>query len=277
MSNRKDRLVEAVHHDVILRLLSAERRAGAKSESAIKPGKSMDWCSPERIRALTDECLAVTREGYCEPFSIVVFEYVTKLIESKVSVEQVHELVFAPIARELGNRWLRDEISFVDVHLGVVQLQCIVEKIDAVDLSLKGAIQVNVAISAAPGDQHTFGASMAANSLNQRGWETTNLSGLDFEQWLSAVLSGRFNAVTVSLHSDAAFITLGDAIKQLKQRWPSKSALPVIVVAGDYFVRNPTHWEDTGADYFATTINDTVQFVENRLAEIKINKQTTSK
>lgn len=281
MGSRTGRLSGAVHGDVIPRLLSAERIAeriaAGKSGDNKKLEKTMSWCTQERIQALTDECLKLADTGLYEKVSTYVLEHVSALLKANVPVEQIHVNLLAPMARELGNRWLRDEISFVDVHLGVVQLQSIVEKIDCVTPSHLESSGVNAAIAATPGDQHTFGASMATNLLSQRGWETTNLSGLDFKQWLTTVLSGRFNVVCLSLHSDDAFDTLCEAIKQLKNRWPSQFAMPIIIVAGDYFVRNPSHWKKSGADTVSTTIGETVQFVDSCLNESTTEQQTSSK
>ena len=275
MSSRAARLSSTVHGDIIPRLVSA----GFKSRDVSTiPSDTQAWCSDKSVRALTDEFLERAKTRGYKVATTVIYERVLTLIRLEVSVEQIHELLLAALARELGDRWLRDEISFVDVHLGVLQLQTVMQKIDCVAPPLKiEGVPVKAAIAATPGDQHTFGASMASNLLSQRGWETSNLSGLDLDQWLNSVLSGRFNVVCLSAHSDGAFDTLCCAIEQLKSRWKDKETTPIVIVAGDYFVRNPRTWKQAGANFASTTICETVQFVEDRLNELSgDNKASTA-
>lgn len=257
MSSRNRRLSDAVIGQVIPRLATA--RLGHPQndfQSEEYSIKSNDWTSKKTIIERTDDCLSL-REKTLE-------QDVIDLLEQDVAVADLYENLLAPVARELGDRWLGDQISFVDVHLGVLRLQSILNNVRSVlPIDYLGNPEIKAALSATPGDQHTFGMAMASDLFSRKGWEVSNFSGLPQEEYVARLSSSQFDVIGLSLYIDSGFETLCRLIKTIRSM--PKQAGSLIVVSGDYFVRNPDAWAQTGADMHSQNAEETERFVLMRL------------
>jgi len=116
-------------------------------------------------------------------------DLVDDLLEGGVKIETVYILLLAPAANHLGDRWLNDTLSFIDVHLGLLRLHQLItdlEFVGPVPDSLDGR---SILIASAPGDQHTFSATMVADIFKRAGWEVANQSGQTEELLLKKIES----------------------------------------------------------------------------------------
>jgi MerR family transcriptional regulator, light-induced transcriptional regulator len=257
MSSRNSRLSDAVIGQVIPRLSTARLSHPQNDFHSEEYSIKSNICVSQRtIIERTDDCLSL-REKTLE-------QDVIDLLEQDVAVVDLYENLLAPVARELGDRWLADQISFVDVHLGVLRLQSILNNVRSVlPIDYSGNPEIKAALSAAPGDQHTFGIAMACDLFSRRGWEVSNFSGLPQEEYVARLGSSQFDVIGLSLYVDSGFEPLCRLINTIRSM--PKQAGSLIVVSGDYFVRNPEAWVDTGADTYSQNTEETERFVLKRL------------
>lgn len=203
-----------------------------------------DWSDDESISGFADMCIANDPS--------VLDEHVTDLLAQGVTLESIFLYLLAPVARHLGDRWSDDELSFVDVHLGLCRLHQLICECEAIgyrseNVSLPGE---SILLTCAPGENHTFGVTMVADFFRRYGWQVSNLCGLDTDFLIARLASTHYSAVGFSLHNEYNYQALADLIKHVKDESVNKDL--VIMVGGDFFIRNPGKVEVVGADIFAT-------------------------
>ncbi len=202
------------------------------------------WCKDDRIQEFADMCVSN------EPDKLD--QHVTDLLAQGVTLESIFLYLLAPAARYLGDRWLADEISFVDVHLGLCRLHQLICECETIGYRTENATLSgeSILLTCAPGENHTFGVTMVADFFRRYGWQVSNLCGLDTDLLLARLSSTRYCAVGFSLHNEYNYSALKNIIRQVKAESINKSL--IIMVGGDYFIRNPDKVESIGADIFAT-------------------------
>lgn len=203
-----------------------------------------EWSNDERVAEFAAMCIAN------DPSTLD--QHVTDLLAQGVSLESIFLYLLAPVARHLGDRWTDDELSFVDVHLGLCRLHQLICECEAIgyrseNVSLPGE---SILLTCAPGENHTFGVTMVADFFRRYGWQVSNLCGLDTDFLIARLASTHYSAVGFSLHNEYNYQALSDLIKQVKDESINKDL--VIMVGGDFFIRNPSKVEVVGADIFAT-------------------------
>lgn len=178
--------------------------------------------------------------------------HVTDLLAKGVSLESIFLYLLAPAARLLGEQWTADEISFVDVHLGLCRLHQLICECETIGYCSENARLPSEAIllTCAPGENHTFGVTMVADFFRRYGWKVSNLCGLDTDFLLARLRSTQYCAVGFSLHNEYNYAALKTLIGKVREASINKDIL--IMVGGDYFICNPDKVEAIGADIFAT-------------------------
>ncbi len=203
-----------------------------------------DWSADECISEFADMCIANDPS--------LLDQHVTDLLAQGVTLESIFLYLLAPVARHLGDRWTDDELSFVDVHLGLCRLHQLICECEAIgyrseNVSLPGE---SILLTCAPGENHTFGVTMVADFFRRYGWQVSNLCGLDTDFLIARLASTHYSAVGFSLHNEYNYQGLADLIQHVKDESINREL--VIMVGGDFFIRNPNKVDLIGADIFAT-------------------------
>lgn len=172
--------------------------------------------------------------------------YVTTLRGRGLSMETLYTELLEPTARYLGKMWDEDECDFIDVTIGVARLQKLLaifnETYDLPDL----ATRRQVLMALAPGNQHSFGASMIDRLLFAAGWQVqTEYSGQS-EDILQAVQKNWFAVVGLTVGSDGQLDALKSVIADI--RLASQNVHVGILVGGSMFTENPALATAVGAD-----------------------------
>jgi MerR family transcriptional regulator, light-induced transcriptional regulator len=172
--------------------------------------------------------------------------YVTMLRDRGLSMETLYIELLEPTARHLGKMWEDDECDFIDVTIGVARLQKLLaifnETYDLPDLSTRR----QVLMALAPGNQHSFGATMIDRLLFASGWQVqTEYSGVT-EDIVSAVQENWFAVVGLTAGSDLQLDSLNSVIVEIRRA--SQNAHVGILVGGPMFTENPALVYAVGAD-----------------------------
>ena len=172
--------------------------------------------------------------------------YVTIMKDRGLSMETLYVELLEPTARHLGEMWDRDECDFIDVTLGVGRLQKLLAIFnETYALPQLGDRRVFL-MATAPGNQHSFGASMIEKLLSAAGWQVEVEYSGDVNQLVEAVSGNWFAVVGLTAGSDAQLEELKSAIVQVRQH--SKNPLAGVLVGGPMFTQNPELAAIMGAD-----------------------------
>jgi len=160
--------------------------------------------------------------------------------------------LFAWSARELGELWEEDRVSFVDVTIGLCRLhealhRC-AEQTDATALPVL-AEAPSILIATAPGEQHVFGVLMAAELFRQQGWDVTAETSGDPALLARLVASRRFDIAGLSVAQDGSVAGLANLVKTLRNA--SKNPAMKMLAGGQLFEHSPQLAHEIGADGIA--------------------------
>lgn len=196
-------------------------------------------------------------------------QYVADLLTQGAPLEDLFLYLLAPAARHMGELWRIDHLSFVDVQLGLCRLHQLVCECESIGYWSENVRRSNhsILLTCVPGEDHTFGIAMVADFFRRYGWQVSNLSGLDKSLLFSKLASTHFNAIGFSLHNDMSYGVLKALIDEVRLKSVSENL--IILVGGDFFVRNPHKVDDVGADFFA---NDGKQAVLRTISAANQNR-----
>jgi len=202
------------------------------------------WCSEEQIEKFATLCISNDPE--------LLDQRVTDLLAQGVSLESIFLFLLAPAAKCLGDSWINDKLSFVDVHLGLCRLHQLICECETIGYRSENLLLAgeSILLTCAPGENHTFGVTMVADFFRRYGWQVSNLCGLDTDFLIARLASTHYTAVGFSLHNEYNYAALATLIRQVKDESSNKDLF--VMVGGDYFIRNPGEVEAIGAEVFAT-------------------------
>ncbi len=209
------------------------------------------------------ECRAFEATGHITPDDILAFAKL--VIANEVGVALAHievvraqgsslDCIFldllAPTARIMGDMWLADECSFIDVTIGLARLQQIVR-----DLSADFEPELDEArprrralLMPAPGEQHSLGIAMVEQFFRRAGWEVA-ASPQNASELLGTVRKDWFAMVGFSVGCVELIDSLQTVIRSM--RHTSRNPDLVVMVGGAAFSDQPELVSRVGADAMA--------------------------
>ncbi len=153
--------------------------------------------------------------------------------------EQICLTLLTDVARRLGQLWLEDRCSFVDVTLGVQQAQAALIDLAPNFAPPRGARTGRVLLGGAPGEQHLFGALLVAEFFRAAHWNVAFAPLTSAEAWLRAVAEERFDVVGLSLGRAEGMEELASLIAQLRRA--SRNPELRVLVGGPVFLDGAAH------------------------------------
>ena len=168
-----------------------------------------------------------------------------------LSLECLFLDLLAPCAQLLGDLWLADECSFIDVTIGLARLQQVLRELSPefeADSPEEAHPRRRILLMPAPGEQHAFGLSLVEHFLRRAGWEVT-VSSTDNAGVSKLLRREWFTLVGFSMSSVGLLEGLQSCIRSLRQvsRNPGISFL----VGGNAFNDHPDLVSRVGADAMA--------------------------
>ncbi len=125
-------------------------------------------------------------------------------LDHEVAPETLFIQLIAPTARELGEKWNRDECDFVDVTMGLWRLQLLLRTIAVWAPPADGwSLRSNRALfTAMPGDQHSLGTLMIGECFQRAGWDVETLIEPEQSDILAALGSSSFDVIGLTVTTD---------------------------------------------------------------------------
>ncbi len=234
----RERLAEELETEIIPRLLLAH---GGVPRAVF--GEETLACLEKHAQARELARIAV------EDDTSAVAEYIDKLVLAGSQLETVLTDILAGAARDLGRQWERDELDFMQVTIGVSNLQLAFRGLlleHPTAFTNGNSAGLSAAFVAAGGEQHTFGLLILEEIFRCRGWTVRSSVELDCAHLMELAAREPIDLVGFSLAVESRLDHLKKQISSLR----SASISPdlVIIVGGHVFLDNPELWKSTGAD-----------------------------
>ena len=191
--------------------------------------------------------------------------YLLRLKDGGVSLDDLHAELLEPAARLLGELWNEDKVDFVDVTIGVSRLQRLVHVFEGLGQIPEYDAKRRMLLAAAPGEQHSLGSTIVQKFLRAGGWHVWSCASPNIAEPAEIVATEWFAVVGFSLGSDVHVEQLRDAISMVRER--SLNRKIGIMIGGSAVSRDPDLVHKVGADGTAANGPAAVVLAKKLLAE----------
>ena len=251
----KHTLLEIIQSEIIPSLVASKDK-----ESRLSAGDEMSQYTPsaEQVYEFALLCL--------NPDLSKAESFVQDLLNNGVSAESVYLNLFAPAARQLGALWEEDVCNFIQVTIGLVQIQTITRKLGHSfnEKRTFGARGEKALFAPSPGSQHTFGALMVSEFFRKEGWQVWLELGPAESDLLTTIADEWFDLIGLSIGSDAELDGLSGLIARIREASHNPS---VFVMIGGPAIHGRTDLSNRfGADAFAADAASAVELARELLA-----------
>lgn len=173
--------------------------------------------------------------------------------------------VLTPAARRLGDLWLTDRLSFLDVTRGSSALQELLRSYapafeDVTHAPLTGK---SILLAPVPGEQHLFGLSMVASFFRRAGWSVSVEPRADAKTLLARCGREAFDIIGMSASNEKLLPALADLVTTLRAASTPHHAR---ILIGGSACRDlgPDH---LGADAMAEDAREAVSMAESLVSQ----------
>lgn len=214
----------------------------------------IDYSDP-RPEFVTDLSRAA-RSGTKEAFSGLLLE----MRRSRISVAALADIYIPMAARQMGQEWHEDTLSWLDVTIGVARLQSLLREIGAAwAADQAGDTGHGTVLLIVPDfEQHTLGPMVAMGQMRRFGVSVCLRIAPSFDELRSLVASRTFDGVMISVACQEKLDSVRKTVKFLKS--VSQSPLPV-VVGGAVMTTVEDAASCTGADFSSNDIGAALEAI----------------
>lgn len=231
--HRVERLERVIWTQVVPRLSLLHGEA-AKAEVANPP-------TPEEIEAFGKLVVAGDNAA--------AVAYFQQVAARGHSFDSLFETLLAPTARHLGELWEQDQCDFLDVTLGVVRLQELLDVFGAAAGNELRDVKRRSLLIAGPEESHVFGLRIIEKFLLAASWDVQVHDRLPLAKNLDAVASEWIGVVGLTVGRVEALNGVARTITALRRA--SFNPAIAIVVGGHAFHDAPEFVARVGADALA--------------------------
>lgn len=182
------------------------------------------------------------------------------LIATGVTSEQVYQEYVPEAAQRLGEMWISDTASFVDVTLGASRLQALFRSagdargLPMLDRSIPLGQEVLMVIP--PFEQHSLGAFVAADTFRRHGVWVRMAIGMETPELVELLRESRFSAVGLTLATRKSVEKAGELIEDLRMNVRS---LPPVMVGGRIVAERGAGARRCGADHAVGSVREAIE------------------
>ena len=233
--------------DGIRFLVESALRSVASHKTASRPRTRAEW-----IERLCDALMSSSETSH----QAVVAE----LLASGVTSEEIYQSFIPEASRAMGRMWLHDEASFVDVTVGASRLQRLLREAGPaeggrwVDRSIPLGQSVLMVIP--DFENHSLGAFVAADQFRRHGLWVHMAIGLQRDELLKLLATGRFSMIGVTAASRKTVESLAELLDYIRS---GMEECPPIVVGGRAVGEIADIARRTGADHAVNSVREAVE------------------
>lgn len=182
------------------------------------------------------------------------------LLATGVSSKEIYQSYIPSAARHLGELWVSDRASFVDVTLGASRLQSVFRS-DSAASSMRWAdrsvpLGQAVLMVIPEFEQHALGAFVAADNMRRHGLWVHMAIGLKNSELVELVASSRFAMIGLSVATESSVEKVTGMVDYLRTHCDH---VPPIVVGGSAINGDDDLVMRTGADFEVRTAREAIE------------------
>lgn len=168
--------------------------------------------------------------------------------KSRVSYEMLADVYIPEAARQMGDAWLNDRLSWMDVSIATARLQSLLREIgaawiaDQADDFGRGVVLLLVP----QGEQHTLGPMVAMGQLRRLGISVCLRFAPSHRELSNLLDEKQFNAILISVATEERVKSATILVRFLRS---IGKKLPPLVVGGPIVHEKPQLMSCIGADY----------------------------
>lgn len=238
---RKERLAKIAATEIVPRLAALHRGVALAAD----------------VKSISDDEISELAHLVLSPKIQAAAEYITILRERGLPMETLFVELLQPAAQHLGKMWDNGECDFIDVTLGVGQLQLLLSIFNCTYEIPSISQKRRVFLTLAPGEQHGFGLSMVAKLLRAAGWAVTSDIEPTLDNITVAVSKEWYAVAGVTQTADARIDRMAETIAAIRKH--SRNPAIGVMVGGSQFVEHPELVARVGAD--GTAVNATTAVI----------------
>lgn len=188
---------------------------------------------------------------------------ISSLMATGVSSEEVYQVYVPAVARRIGEWWVQDKVTFVQVTVGAGRLQALFQNSDQAFsgrwLDRTVPLGQSILVVLPETEDHTLGAFVAADQFRRHGIWVRVAIRLEPEEILKVAEEGRFAMIGFSLATGRSIDSAKYLIKILRE---GLDHCPPIVIGGRYVSDSATVEAQTGADFAVRSVREAIQKCE---------------
>ncbi|WP_297772952.1 cobalamin-dependent protein [uncultured Roseovarius sp.] len=178
-------------------------------------------------------------------------EIIRELAKTR-STEVIYLQYLAAAARMLGDWWIEDRASFVEVTDATGRIFELLQKMTLTAHPPATPQELKVVFASIPGEQHTLGIRMAADLFRGDGWDIALKVGLSQDELVAEIAKLPRCIVGLSIGGRHSLDRLSSLVEALHRQCPQAA----IVVSGQDIEEIRPHLAAMGLDGVATEINE---------------------
>lgn len=175
--------------------------------------------------------------------------------------QKVAERLFEPAARVIGDSWCADELDFVKVTVAMSRMQRLFHRLTAEHRPTAASdMSRSVLLTAAPGEQHTFGLSVVEDAFRRSRWQ---VDCGDFDREMDiyrSVAANSYRIIGISISGERLLSDLASMVSRLRSRSRNRSV--VLMAGGSLITRNPQGAINAGFDLLAIDASSAIALAE---------------
>ena len=209
-------------------------------------------------RALDPELLALMRSCLLQGDRAACRMTVAAMTDAGVRREEIAELYVPALARQLGDDWCEDALTFADVTIGTSKLQALLRELGPdwrADRYCRPDAKAALVVVDS-GEQHTLGAQVLAGRLRREGLSVRLLLSTSVPDIAAALEGGDYDVAFVSASCGDTLASVRHLVDTVRKH--GRKSLPV-VVGGALDVHRDAILAATGADFATSDIDEALR------------------
>lgn len=177
-------------------------------------------------------------------------------------LDAVYLEVVAPAMASIGDRWERGQLDIAVEHRATGIVLRLIGRLGP-RFVRRGRTRGAVVLGAPAGERHSLPVSLMSDMMRLRGWEVSDLGAdVPAASFLHAVLTTPdVAAIGISITTSAGLVPAQAALETVRQAAPD-----LLLVVGGLAVHDADHARSLGADALATSADEFVTLIEQRLS-----------
>lgn len=233
--------------DGIRFLVESALRSVATHKTHTRPATRSEW-----VRYLCEELVAESETSY----QAVMSDMVLNGFDS----EDIYHCIVPDAARQLGEMWLYDEATFMEVTTGASRLQGLMRERSAGDngfwMDRSIPLGQSILLVIPQYEDHSLGAFVAADQFRRHGVWVHLAIGMEISELINLVAGGRFSMVGFTLASSKGLDDLTGIVSGIRAGVPE---CPPLVIGGNVVDEVSGVAERIGATHAVKSVREAIE------------------